>query len=77
MLDYCRKTLDQSVASHVKATDVMWQVICGLDYLYHQKINCGNLKLENVLFWKKDLKSKRIVVKLTGYGYNQCEVYYS
>jgi serine/threonine protein kinase len=68
MLHYCRKTLDESVASHVKTAVVMWQITCGLDFLHHQKIQHGNLKLENVLFWKRDSKSKRLVVKLAGYG---------
>jgi serine/threonine protein kinase len=69
MLDYCRKTLDEGVASHVKAIDVMWQITCGLDFLHRQKIQHGNLKLENVLFWKRDSKSKRVVVKLAGNGF--------
>jgi serine/threonine protein kinase len=68
MLDYCRKTLDESVASHVQATDVMWQITCGLEYLHRQKISHGNLKLENVLFWKRDSKSMRVFVKLAGCG---------
>jgi serine/threonine protein kinase len=74
MLDYCSKTLNDSGGLFVKATDIMWQIICAIDFLHCQKINHGDLKLENVLFWKRDPKSKRTVVKLTGYGYN-CEVY--
>jgi serine/threonine protein kinase len=70
MLDYCRKTLDESVASYVKATEIMWQITCGLDYLHRLKIDHENLNLKNVLFWKRDSKSKRVFVKLTGYGYD-------
>nr|CAH0107608.1 unnamed protein product [Daphnia galeata] len=76
MLDYCRKTLDKNIASYIKATDVMWQITCGLAYLQRHKIDQGRLKLKNVFFWKRNLKSKRVVVKLTGYGYNnyhKCE----
>jgi hypothetical protein len=78
MLDYCRKTLDIDIASSIKATDVMWQITCGLAYLQRHKIDEGRLKLKNVFFWKRNLKSKRVVVKLTGYGYNyhKCEVSY-
>ena len=70
MLDYCNKTLDKDVASRIKATDIMWKIIFAIDYLDGQKINHGNLKLENVLFWKRDSKSRRVLVKLTGYGYS-------
>ncbi|KAI9561283.1 hypothetical protein GHT06_012239 [Daphnia sinensis] len=69
MLNYCRKNLDDSVASLVKGIDIMWQITCGVDYLHRNKISHGDLNLENVLFWRKDLKSKRVVVKITGYGY--------
>ncbi|XP_045031562.1 uncharacterized protein LOC116918324 [Daphnia magna] len=69
MLNYCRKNLDDSVASAVKGIDIMWQVTCGVDYLHRNKISHGDLNLENVLFWRRDLKSKRVVVKITGYGY--------
>jgi serine/threonine protein kinase len=47
----------------------MWKIINAIDYLDGQKINHGDLKLENVLFWKKDSKSRRVLVKLTAYGY--------
>ncbi len=70
MLDYCHETLDKDVASRIKATDIMWKIIFAIDYLDGQKINHGDLKLENVLFWKRDSKSKRILVKLTAYGYS-------
>ena len=78
MLDYCRKTLDKDIASSVKATDVMCQITCGLAYLQRHKIDQGRLKLKNVFFWKRNLKSKRVVVKLTEYGFNhhKCEVLY-
>ncbi|XP_045031577.1 uncharacterized protein LOC116936163 [Daphnia magna] len=69
MLNYCRKNLDDSVASAVKGIDIMWQVTCGVDYLHRNKISHGDLNLENVLFWRRDLKFKRVVVKITGYGY--------
>lgn len=69
MLNYCRKNLDDSVVSAVKGIDIMWQVTCGVDYLHRNKISHGDLNLENVLFWRRDLKSKRVVVKITGYGY--------
>ncbi|KAI9561501.1 hypothetical protein GHT06_012459 [Daphnia sinensis] len=69
MLNYCRKNLDESVASLVKGIDIMWQVTCGVDYLHRIKISHGDLNLENVLFWRRGLKSKRVVVKITGYGY--------
>jgi serine/threonine protein kinase len=76
LLDYCRGTLNESVASHVKATDVMWQIICGVDYLHCQKVDYGDLELKNVLFWKNDPKSRRVVVKLAGsYGCNKVLIY--
>ena len=70
MLDYCNKTLDKDVALRIKATDIMWKIINAIDYLDGQKINHGDLKLENVLFWKRDSKSRRVLVKLTAYGYS-------
>ena len=70
MLDYCKKTLDKDVASRIKATDIMWKIINAIDYLDGQKINHGDLKLENVLFWKRDSKSRRVLVKLTAYRYS-------
>jgi serine/threonine protein kinase len=79
MLDYCRGILDKSFASLVKSADVMWQITCGLDFLHSHKIDPGNLKSKNVLFWKKNSKSRQVVVKLTeyGYSYHRCEVHYS
>ncbi|XP_046449231.1 uncharacterized protein LOC124197741 isoform X2 [Daphnia pulex] len=75
MLDYCRGILDKSFASLVKSADVMWQITCGLDFLHRHKIDPGNLKSKNVLFWKKNSKSRQVVVKLTeyGYSYHRCE----
>jgi serine/threonine protein kinase len=70
MLDYCKKTLDKDVASRIKATDIMWKIIYAIDYLDGQEINHGNLKLKNVLFWRRDSKSRRVLVKLTAYGYS-------
>ncbi|EFX85599.1 hypothetical protein DAPPUDRAFT_237704 [Daphnia pulex] len=69
MLDYCRKNLDDNVTLFVKGIDIIWQITCGMDYLNRHKIHHGNLMLENVLFWKRNSSSKRIVVKLAGYGY--------
>ena len=75
MLNYCNKTLDEGVTSHVKSTEIMWQMTCGLDFLYQHKID-WNFELENVLFWKRNSQSSLVVVKLTGFGYNlhKCEV---
>lgn len=73
MLDYCRKNLDDGVASLVKGIDIMWEITCGVDYLHRNEICHGNLKLENVLFWRRDLKSRQIVVKIAGYGYKDCQ----
>jgi serine/threonine protein kinase len=70
MLDYCHETLDKDVASRIKATDIMWKIINAIDYLDDLKINHGDLKLENVLFWKRDSKSRWVLVKLTAYGYS-------
>jgi hypothetical protein len=58
MLDYCRGILDKSFASLVKSADVMWQITCGLDFLHSHKIDPGNLKSKNVLFWKKKFEIK-------------------
>jgi hypothetical protein len=63
MLDYCRKNLDDNVTLFVKGIDIMWQITCGMDYLNRHKIHHGNIMLENVLFWKRNSCSKRIVVK--------------
>lgn len=77
MLDYCRKNLDENVTLFVKGIDIIWQITSGMDYLNRHKIHHGNLMLENVLFWKRNSSSKRIVVKLAGYGYRlfQNQVY--
>uniref|UniRef100_A0A0N8E8L0 Putative Ankyrin n=1 Tax=Daphnia magna TaxID=35525 RepID=A0A0N8E8L0_9CRUS len=72
MLDYCRKNLDENVTSLIKGIDIMWQITCGVDYLHRCQIDYGHLKLENVLFWKRNSKSKRVIVKITGYGYKGC-----
>lgn len=48
----------------------MWQTTCGLEFLHRQQIVHGALGLDNVLFWKNSSKSKRVVVKLAGYGHN-------
>ncbi|XP_057376136.1 uncharacterized protein LOC130697036 [Daphnia carinata] len=70
MLEYCRGTLDRSVAKLVKGIDIMWQITCAVDYLFRQKIGHGDLKLENVLFKKVDSDPQRVVTKLSGYGCN-------
>ncbi|KZS17816.1 putative Serine/threonine-protein kinase 33 [Daphnia magna] len=70
MLDYCRGTLDSAVASIVKAIDIMWQITCAVEYLDRQKIGHGDLKLESVLFKTIDSEPRRVVAKLSGYGYN-------
>lgn len=72
MLDYCRKNLDENVASLIKGIDIMWQITCGVDYLHRCQIDYGHLKLKNVLFWKRNSKSKRVIVKITGYEYKGC-----
>ncbi|XP_059350588.1 uncharacterized protein LOC130693049 isoform X2 [Daphnia carinata] len=72
MLDYCRGNLDENVTSLIKGIDIMWQITCGVEFLHRYQIDCGDLKLENVLFWKRNPKSKRIIVKISGYGYKDC-----
>ncbi|XP_045023019.1 uncharacterized protein LOC116918833 [Daphnia magna] len=73
MLDYCRGTLDSAVASIVKAIDIMWQITCAVEYLDRQKIGHGDLKPENVLFKIIDSEPRRVVAKLSGYGYNHLQ----
>jgi serine/threonine protein kinase len=77
MEDYCRNTLDKSVASYIKGIDIMWQLAYVIDYLHRLGVNPGDLMLENVLLWKKNPESRRVFVKLSGYGYsnNRFEVH--
>lgn len=78
MLDYCDKTLNEKIGNVVmKANDIMWQMTCGLEFLHRLKITHGDLRLEKVLFWKKDSKSRRVIVKLTDYGFDFSKVGYS
>ncbi|KZS01511.1 Uncharacterized protein APZ42_001811, partial [Daphnia magna] len=48
----------------------MWQITCAVEYLDRQKIGHGDLKLESVLFKTIDSEPRRVVAKLSGYGYN-------